>query len=255
MKFFRKIKFLLQLIGIDINKMLTLRYSPSFINDMVLFKKMGGGNIKIYPVLTDKYDFAGNAKGEYFHQDIIVAQKIFKAKPIKHVDCGSRVDGFVAHIASFRKIEILDIRKLDDIGHDNITFIQANLMQDNPQLHNITDSLSCLHALEHFGLGRYGDEINPKGHIIGFNNLINLLTSGGTLYISFPISPTPKVYFNAHRFFNPSEILGWDKLDRLKLLQFDYLKNGENKIDMDYDIDRVRFEGLGIYTFLKTRHH
>jgi hypothetical protein len=26
------------------------------------------------------------------------------------------------------------------------------------------DSLSCLHALEHFGLGRYGDPIDPRGH-------------------------------------------------------------------------------------------
>jgi len=45
---------------------------------------------------------AETASGHYFHQDLLVAGKIFKNNPIKHVDIGSRMDGFIAHVASFR---------------------------------------------------------------------------------------------------------------------------------------------------------
>lgn len=71
------------------------------------------------------------------------------------------------------------------------------------QEREITDSLSCLHAIEHFGLDRYGDLINPNGHLICFENMIKILKEKRILYISFPITTsTTNVYFNAHRIFN-----------------------------------------------------
>src|SRR4051812_40066778 len=60
---------------------------------------------KLYPCLIDRSDDSGVAKGHYFHQDLLVARKIFAANPARHIDVGSRVDGFVAHVASFREIE------------------------------------------------------------------------------------------------------------------------------------------------------
>ena len=48
-------------------------------------------------------------------------------------------------------------------------------MGDVKYLENSIESLSCLHALEHFGLGRYGDPINPEGNIIGLENMIKIL--------------------------------------------------------------------------------
>src|ERR1700693_1018569 len=59
-----------------------------------------------YPCLTDFYNQSGVASGHYFHQDLYIAQKIFRKAPAKHVDVGSRVDGFVAHVASFRELEV-----------------------------------------------------------------------------------------------------------------------------------------------------
>ena len=41
------------------------------------------------------------------------------------------------------------------------------------------DSISCLHALEHFGLGRYGDMIDPQGYEKGLFNISSYLTLGG----------------------------------------------------------------------------
>ena len=49
------------------------------------------------------------------------------------------------------------------------------------------DSVSCLHALEHFGLGRYGDKIEPKGHKYGIQNFSDIMVKNGILYLSVPI--------------------------------------------------------------------
>jgi len=57
------------------------------------------------------------------------------------------------------------------------------------------DSISCLHAIEHFGLGRYGDQIDPRGHYEGFIILIELLETGGDLYLSFPIGLKNETHF------------------------------------------------------------
>ena len=43
----------------------------------------------------------------YFHQDFVVARKIFERNPRLHIDVGSRVDGFVAHVATFSSYRTL----------------------------------------------------------------------------------------------------------------------------------------------------
>ncbi len=63
----------------------------------------------------------------YFHQDLLLANRIFKARPRNHVDVGSRVDGFVAHVASFRPIEVLDLRP-SPFEIKIVTFAVADLM-------------------------------------------------------------------------------------------------------------------------------
>ena len=64
-------------------------------------------------VLDDFYDQAGVASGHYFHQDLYVARAIEKANPAEHYDIGSRVDGFIAHLAVFRDVNVFDIRELE----------------------------------------------------------------------------------------------------------------------------------------------
>jgi len=74
-----------------------------------------------FPILDERFEEGGSASGHYFHQDLLVAQRIFENNPIIHFDIGSRVDGFVAHVASFRKIEALDVRPTE-AKVENITF-------------------------------------------------------------------------------------------------------------------------------------
>jgi cyclopropane fatty-acyl-phospholipid synthase-like methyltransferase len=92
-----------------------------------------------------------------------VARWVYENRPIRHLDIGSRTDGFIAHVAVFREVEMLDIRDIQS-NVKNIVFNLEDLMQLPEELVGRFDSVSSLHAIEHFGLGRYGDPIDANGH-------------------------------------------------------------------------------------------
>ncbi len=204
----------------------------------------------ILPVLGEHIEKSSKTVKHYFNQDLLVASYIFKQNPRKHVDVGSRIDGFVANVASFRKIEVFDIRK-NNFQFKNIIFKKKDINNIDKSLINYCDSISCLHTLEHFGLGRYGDKIDPEGHIIGFKNLLKILKKNGRLYISFPISNENKIYFNSERLFHPEEILKWSK--NLELLKFDLIDDND-KIFHDINLKKIKKKlnyACGIYVFKK----
>lgn len=153
-----------------------------------------------YRIYGEKGVDAGTASGHYFHQDLLVARAIYQRSPRRHIDVGSRIDGFVAHVASFREVEVLDIRSLPEVS--GISFRQADIMHLPEEFHRTADSVSCLHALEHFGLGRYGDPIDFDGWWKGLQGLQSLLQPDGTLYLSVPTGVKQRIEFNAHRVFS-----------------------------------------------------
>ncbi|MDR0542018.1 MAG: DUF268 domain-containing protein [Dysgonamonadaceae bacterium] len=155
---------------------------------------------KLYPCYEDKNDHAGALPHHYFFQDLYVAQRIYQNCPKRHIDIGSRIDGFVAHVASYREIEIFDIRPMR-IPMPNVKFTQADLMNLSEKDDDCTDSISCLHALEHFGLGRYGDTICFNGYLLGFQNIHKMLKKGGKFYFSVPMG-SQRIEFHAHRVFS-----------------------------------------------------
>lgn len=212
-RFLRSVCGFLVLLGIDPQKMInTLRGVPLYLHDLRLLRNQQKiSNLpfrfgKPCPCIGDRFLERGVARGHYFHQDLWVARRVFMNKPQLHVDVGSRVDGFVAHVASFRQIEIFDIRPLTT-KIPNIKFKCADLMGViDASLIDYCDSLSCLHALEHFGLGRYGDTIKISGYLNGLNNLYRILKKGGKFYASVPIGPQ-RIEFNGHRAFSVKYLL------------------------------------------------
>ena len=161
-----------------------------------------------------------------------MARRIFAANPARHVDVASRVDGFVAHLAVFREVEVFDIRPLKTSAK-NIVFRRCDIMAEiEPQYVEYCDSLSCLHALEHFGLGRYGDRLDPDGHLKGFDNLHRILRSAGTLYLAVPIGP-PRIEFNAHRVFGVAQLTDMVS-ERFRVQRFSFVDDaGELHEDVD----------------------
>jgi SAM-dependent methyltransferase len=206
----------------------TIRGIPFFIKDFIKIKKelKNQSEFKIeslYPCLDDKFVSSGNMNHHYFIQDLHVSSKIFINNPIKHVDIGSRIDGFVANVASFRQVEIFDIRIQKSI-FDNILYKKADLMNTPAaEFLEYADSLSCLHVIEHFGLGRYGDTIDINGHIIGLKNMYLILKKGGLFYFSTPIGPQ-RIEFNAHRVFSISYLLNLFN-DLYEIVEFSYIND------------------------------
>lgn len=239
----------------------SLRGLPIFLRDWAAFRKSFTGKMRLMPCLHDRYEEGGATKSEYFWQDLLVARAIHAAKPDRHVDIGSRVDGFVAHVACFRDCEVFDVRPIST-AVPGVVFRRADLM--NPDSLPITagdgycDSLSCLHAIEHFGLGRYGDPVNPLGYQQGIANMAQLLKLGGTFYLSTPIGQE-RVEFNANWVFDPRSIVRCGESVGMSLQKLIVITpaNGPQESAFDIvalsDLALQRYQ-LGLFIFTKTIH-
>jgi SAM-dependent methyltransferase len=210
----------------------TLKAYQLFANDLSALQAQLGSTpdfpiSKLFPILHERNVESGTISGHYFHQDLLVAQRIFLNTPQRHVDIGSRTDGFVAHVAAYRPIEVFDIRPATS-RIPNIKFVQADLMNPNSDLRHYTDSISCLHAIEHFGLGRYGDPIDANGHLKGLANIYEVLKPGGKFYFSTPIGPQ-RIEFNAHRVFSVTYLLSLFG-DKYQIDQFSYVNDAGDLI-------------------------
>jgi hypothetical protein len=237
--------------GFDIKKLTNLKYYTLFKKHKKKWIRQGGLITRDHMILNDFYDNSGQNKSHYFHQDLLVAKYIYENNPRRHIDIGSRIDGFVAHVAAFRKIEVLDVRDLPNTGHPNIKFTKKDLMEDSIEI-GLTDSLSCLHAIEYFGMGRYGEQIDINGHKKGLENMVKLIEPNGVFYLSFPIGAKDEVHFNAHRIFHPKSIFSFKNIsEKIKLKRFDYVDdNGQLNIDIELkDFPENLEYGCGIYTF------
>jgi hypothetical protein len=178
------------------------RNIPKYFLDLVRFSTQAKSlKFSLSPVLLDFRDVAGSATGHYFWQDLLAARWIFEASPKKHLDVGSRIDGFVAHLLTFMQVDVLDIRLMNSKVEGLHTTL-GNAQESLRELMGSYDSVSSLHSIEHFGLGRYGDPIDPKGHLKGLINISETVSNHGTLIISLPIGK-PRLQFNAQRVIHP----------------------------------------------------
>jgi hypothetical protein len=202
----------------------------------------------IHPILSNRRASAGKASGDYFHQDIWAAKRIFARGPAAHIDIGSRIDGFVAHVLCFMPIVVVDIRPI----HSNVqglTFIQEDATELREIASDSVDSLSSLHAAEHFGLGRFSDRVDPNACFKFMTSLERVLAPGGRLYFSVPIGKE-RVEFNAHRVFAVRTIL--QSMPSLRLLSFSHVtEKGELVTDSEPDRASELRTACGLFEFTK----
>jgi len=226
----RRIYFLMEEIGI--NPIKTLRFMmslPWITKDYLAFRKQLRPSLRkhhkrpilrISPFVHDKHVDSGAQKSLYFLQDICCSQYCLNKPFSKHVDLGSRVDGFVAQIAASREIEVLDIRPSSS-RIKNIIFTQGDITGLDSRLAGRYDLTTSLHALEHVGLGRYGDTVDANGFDLSLQNIRSLTCNKGETLISLPVSSCNAeiIEFNAQRIMSSSsiierllEVFGEDKL-------------------------------------------
>lgn len=154
-------------------------------------------------------------------------------------------------------IDIRPFREIDiGYGVGKLDFIQEDATNLNRIASGSIESLSALHSIEHFGLGRYGDEIYPDAWRIAMQSMERVLAVNGTLYLSVPVGREEKLCFNAHRVFYPKTVC--NTLKSLELEAMYLIHNGAVSL---FDAEEVAREGYldymgdydcGIFVFKKS---
>jgi hypothetical protein len=207
---------------VDWRRLLSLRYLPRFVADWFAFRrKAGPWPVRLadtYPCLTDRLP-ATPFDPHYFYQGNWLARRLAEVKPGQHVDIGSSVltiGMLSAHVQTI----FVDYRPLV-VRQSGLTCIAGDINR-LPFADRSVKSLSCLHVIEHIGLGRYGDPLNASGAQLAAQELQRLVSEDGTLYLSTPIG-RERVCFNAHRVFSPATIP--PMFPQLRLSHFSYVSD------------------------------
>lgn len=200
-----------------------------------------------YPCLTDRVK-ATPFDPHYFFQAAWLARRVHQGMPPFHVDIGSSVMMLNVLSASAKTI-FVDYRPLR-VQLSNFIPLGGDIVR-LPFHSGAITSLSCLHVIEHIGLGRYGDPINPAGSQLAAAELQRVLQPGGRLFLSVPVG-RERVCFNAHRVFSPSTIRAF--FPELQLKSFSLVNDSgqlnegaplEAAVKLDY--------GCGLFEFVKAR--
>lgn len=234
---------------VDMNKFIASVVGlPRYIRDIVLYmirSKTWLLNLDLYPILDEKTKLTG-VDYHYLYQQLWVFNNVNSLKPKNHYDISStyQMSGYLAGIT---KAHFLDIRPIQaDI--DNLELLEGEI-EHLPFKDGSLESISCLHVVEHIGLGRYGDKLNIDGPEIACKELSRVVKPGGYLYLSTPIG-RERICFNSHHVFNPFTIVEY--CSDLELVDFSVVdddgKLHKNMVIEDYQKNEY---SLGLFKFLK----
>ncbi|MGH8246030.1 MAG: DUF268 domain-containing protein, partial [Gammaproteobacteria bacterium] len=174
----------------------------------------------------------------YFYQDTWAFRKIAERRPAQHVDVGSTAL-LVGCIAGLVPTVSIDVRPLQ-AGIPGLEVRSGNITE-LPFPDGSVGSLSALCVIEHIGLGRYGDPVDPEGTRKAALELARVLAPGGDLYVSTPIGRS-YVAFNAHRSFTTDEFLSL--FSSLKLVDYQLVNNHGTTAEINPDPNSGLHVGL-----------
>ena len=139
----------------------------------------------------------------YIYHTAWAARAVRSINPDIHVDISSSLY-FCSILSAFFPIKFYDYR-YTDIELPDLQSGSADLFC-LPFQDNSVGSISCMHVIEHIGLGRYGDPIDWDGDLKAISELKRITQKGGHLLIVIPVGKESKIIFNAHRIYNPTDI-------------------------------------------------
>lgn len=201
------------------------------------------------PQIKDKTVTTGFDRHYVYHTSW-AARVLAELKPQKHIDISSSLY-FSGIVSAFIPIDFYDYRPA------NINLSDLNSKEGNltslPFADNSVQSISCMHTVEHVGLGRYGDPIDPDGDIKAINELKRVTAPNGSLLFVVPIGGTPKIEFNAHRIYSYEQIISY--FDEFELKEFSLIPEHEKSGGLIRNADPSLLKGehyaCGCFWFIK----
>lgn len=156
-----------------------------------------------WPCLDDRITTTTFDRHYVFHT-AWAARVLKKINPERHVDISSSLF-FCSIVSSFIPIDFYDYRPVE-LNLSQLQSRHADILH-LPFADSSVSSLSCMHVVEHIGLGRYGDSIDPDGDLKAIAELRRVLAVRGALLFVVPLGSRPKIMFNAHRVYNYDQVL------------------------------------------------
>ena len=178
-----------------------------YLTELKRFKKNNDGRFSVaasdvYPCLTDKIKQTP-FDHHYIYHPAWAARILAQTKPALHVDFSS-ILSFGSIVSAFIPIKFYDYRPAD-LKLSNWHSGFADLTQ-LPFETNSQSSVSCMHTIEHIGLGRYGDPLDPQGDLKAINELKRIVQPGGDLLFVTPVGRS-RIEFNAHRIYSYQQVI------------------------------------------------
>lgn len=215
-----------------VKKLKSWRVIADYIKDFLVFHKMSQKANRQIPLLwRDRYPCLGEKTSttsfdrHYIYHPAWAARILKSTLPDYHVDISSTLH-FCSLVSAFVPVSFYDFRPID-LGLTNLVSKTANLTQLDFETDSV-QSLSCMHVVEHIGLGRYGDSLDPDGDLKAIAELKRVMAPGGNLLFVVPIG-FPRIMFNAHRIYSYEQILnyfsGW-KLENFSLVPDQFSDGG-----------------------------
>ena len=226
-----------------------LLYLPRFIGHWIKYARTAGaqkvGVLDSHPCLCD-WTMHTPFDAHYFYQGAWLARRLGESKLRQHVDVGSSVLT-MSVLSAWVDTVFVDYRPLK-VSLPGLSSVAGDILR-LPFTDNSLYSLSCLHVIEHIGLGRYGDPIDPQGSIKAAYELQRIMRSGGKLFLSLPIG-RERVCYNAHRVHAPDSVIRI--FEKLKLIEFSYVDDaGElREHRMPSSASELQY-GCGMFEFEK----
>ena len=192
-----------------IKKSIRVVLTPFVFFDFLAFKKkdsnprFGLSLQNFYPQVKDK-TIQTSFDRHYVYHTSWAARVVAKTKPKKHIDISSSLY-FSGIVSAFVPVEFYDYRPAN-IHLSNLGSNRGDLLA-LPFADNSVESISCMHTIEHVGLGRYGDPIDPEGDVKAVKELKRVTAKGGNLLFVVPIGAQAIIEFNAHRIYNYEQVM------------------------------------------------
>lgn len=216
------------------------------------FEVFANGNIRSFDLKLEDAKFYNertlttNFDAHYIYHPAWAARIVKKINPEFHIDISSTLH-FCSQLSAFIPVRFYDYRPAL-LTLDQLTCERADLTNLHFETESI-NSLSCMHTIEHIGLGRYGDPLDVNGDLKAINEIKRVVKIGGNLLIVVPIGK-PRIVFNAHRIYSPKMII--DEMQGFKLENFAFV-NDKNDFLSNANLNDANEEdyGCGCFWFIK----